>query len=125
MAAFFVLAGLAVVTSAALAIWTSGWASVAFLAGCLLLAPWPAPGRVYWERRGYAMSLLVYRATFGHVPQILRNSTGRSFYGPSYYYMSWSPSSTSLWVDRTVETGVPDGEPYRLVAAFLAERVQG
>lgn len=123
MAAFFVTAFLGVVATAALAVWASGWASIAFLVGFLLLAPWPAPGRVYWERRGYAMSLMLYRLNFGHVPQILRESVGRAFYGPPYYYMSWGSTSTAAWIDRVVAGAETPAEgPYRLVADFLVER---
>lgn len=124
MAAFFLVAFLGVVGSSALAIWTSGWAAVAFFSGFVLLAPWPSPGRVHWERRGYAMSLMIYQAVFGQVPQLLRESVDRSFVGPTYYFMSWDRAATSAWVDSVVTETKPKDGPYRIVADFLASREQ-
>jgi len=126
MAAFFV-AGLSVLLgSIALSIWASGWAFLAFLVGLLLLSPWPSPGRVYWERRGYAMSLGIYRWTFGGVPQILRAAVAKAFTGPSYYFMSWSKDGTLTWVNDTVEAASAGGLvkelPYGIVNDFLRSR---
>jgi len=126
MAAFFLAAFLVVVASTALAVWATGWTTLVFVLGVSLLAPWPAPGRVHWERRGYAMSLLLYQWAFGGVPQILRDAVRRSFDGPAYFYMSWHRTGTTAWVDETVKWAndgpVENSGPYHIVNNFLASR---
>jgi len=125
VAAFLVAIGLTLVGSCALAITTSGWASVALLVGLALLAPWPAPGRVHWERRGYAMTLACFQWMFGNVPQLLRESVCRSFTGPFYFFMSWGKASTASWAAQTVTeaaTGPTKEGPYKIVWEFLQSR---
>lgn len=124
MAAFFLAFLLSVVGAATLAVWFSGWASVAFFLGLALLAPWPAPGRVHWERRGYAMNLIIFQALYGFVPQVLRDAVSRSFVGSEYYFMSWSNTSTATWIEGVISGEKPDDVPYRVVADFLASREQ-
>ena len=126
MAAFFVAGIVVLLGSIASAVWASGCASIALLVGLVLLAPWPSPGRVRWEQRGYAMSLGIYRWTFGAVPQILRVAVAKAFTGPSYYFMSWSKDGTLKWVNDTVEAA-STGElvkevPYGIVNDFLRSR---
>jgi len=125
-AAFFVLMAVVLAGSGVLAVLVSGWASVALFAGLACLAPWPSPGRVYWERRGYAMSLGVYQWTTGSVPQILRDSYSRAFVASFYFYMSWQKEATKKWVDATVERAA-NGElakeqPYGVVHDFFHSR---
>lgn len=126
MAAFFLAASVSLIGSIALAIWTSGWATLALLLGFLFLAPWPAPGRVHWEQRGYAMTLAFYRWTFGYVPQILRDSIQRSFLDSSYFFMSWRKAAIQQWVNDTVGQAasgkLAEQEPYGLVYDFLRSR---
>ena len=126
MAAFFVALIGTLLGALFLAVVFSGWATAALVLGLVLLAPWPAPGRVHWERRGYAMSLGIYRWTFGNVPQILRESVARSFTGSFYYFMSWQKDGTITWVNDTVDRAssgaLAKEAPYGVVFDFLHSR---
>lgn len=126
MAAFFVSIVAVLAGSGFLAVHYSGWASLALAVGLVLLAPWPSFGRTHWEQRGYAMTLAIYRWTFGSVPQILRDSVAKSFTGSNYFFMSWSKKSIDAWVNATVDqasTGELAKEaPYGAVYEFLRSK---
>lgn len=126
VAAFFVSVTLGLGVSCWAAVAYSGWYSVLFFLGLTLLAPWPAPGRVHWEKRGYAMTIAIYQWTLGGVPKLLRESVIRYFLGPFYYFMSWRRADVTAWVDQTV-VAASSGElaaqdPYRIVYDFLQSR---
>lgn len=59
-----------------------------------LFAPWPAPWRVEYERRGYHMSLFVYQMM--HKSYDVEHVV-KQFNTNKYYWMSWSEKSTREW----------------------------
>lgn len=86
------------------AFWTPwAWCCLVFL------APWPAPFRVWAERRGYLASAEAWQyLTNGgwepnvHDPWIQRIIT-RNFLGWSYWRMSWSRESVERWFAAGLE----------------------
>lgn len=62
----------------------------------LLAFPWPAPWRVKYERRGYAMTAFVLSLQHR---QLDRDHVIKQFNTRAYYWMSWSKSSTNRWLD--------------------------
>jgi hypothetical protein len=85
---------------------------------CLgFLLPWPAPGRVWAEKRGYTMTMAFYKWQFGtvlmadpdwieeHFDWIVNNFTGWG-----YYKMSWSKKkilNMLSWQILRINNGVP------------------
>ena len=81
----------------------SGWLPTLFLLLTFVAAaPWPAPGRVRLEMRGYAMTVALTHWMAGTCPQIVLTGIGRQFYGSPYYYMSWS----RRWVENRLQETV-------------------
>lgn len=70
------------------------------------------------------MNLIIFQALYGFVPQVLRDAVSRSFVGSEYYFMSWSTTSTAIWIEGVISGEKPDDVPYRVVADFLASREQ-
>lgn len=104
---------------------TQGLAAWPLVLALLCLAPWPAPWRVQWERRGYAMNLCVTHWSLGFLPQVYLDGVGYYFYGPPYYFMSWDKKGTSSWstgVASSLRAGTWDEAPYLRVRTFLIER---
>lgn len=105
------------------AVWLGGWHSIAFFAGLILLAPWPAPWRVQWELRGYGMTIAMTQWTYKGVISIVRNTAVLNFIKSSYYYMSWSRTNVEKKLDGYMEQA-QDGTlqkqgPYKQVHDFL------
>lgn len=65
------------------------WGGLAVAAVLLPLAPWPSPGRVRWELRGYTMSLAAILWTTGSIPDETVAWAAAHFTDFSYYRMSW------------------------------------
>lgn len=77
------------------AFWNRWW-----LLALLALLPWPAPFRVWAERRGYAATfhtLLVWEAPL-RIADVLKHMH-KVFCGPSYYWMAWrwEPLRAFFW----------------------------
>lgn len=102
VAFFFVIAGIACVAAALVAILFTHWWSALYFVGLTLLAPWPSPGRTRWELRGYTMSLAVMAWTYGVPPTVIRDMTAKHFYGPDYFFMSWSRQSVNDALDAAI-----------------------
>lgn len=64
------------------------WGSLATAAVLIPLAPWPSPGRVRAELRGYTMSLAVILWTTGSIPEATVEWAAAHFTDFSYYRMS-------------------------------------
>lgn len=86
-----VLAPLALLAPLGL-LWAPLWGLGAFV---LAAAPWPAPGRVWAEKRGYAETIRATRAA-GRIPNL--GFIASQFTSWSYYRMSWSGGAIRRWV---------------------------
>jgi hypothetical protein len=124
--AFVIGAGAVLIASCIFAVLLTKWWAILFFVGIVFLAPWPSPGRVWAEKRGYAMTLAVNLWVTGGVLVIQREFIIRYFTGSSYYYMSWGRSSLYTWVTdvlRKARTGKLQDEPgYGMVYDFLKSR---
>ena len=125
MGGFWALTISGAVAACMLAVLVNHWLSIPLFVGFALLAPWPAPGRVYWELRGYTMNLAMMLWTYGMTPDIVREMLIRHFIRSDYYYMSWSRSSIEKAVnERSAE--ITSGDickivPYGQVHDFLVK----
>lgn len=87
---FWLLTTFSLILSSVLIVTLTGWTSVVFFLGLLLLAPWPSPWRSDAERRAYIMNLAIVTWTYGEAPPpVVLDTTLRYFTGPDYYFMSW------------------------------------
>lgn len=123
---FWVVAGGGLVASSVLAILMTGWWSALFFGGLALMAPWPAPWRVNWEHRGYAMTMAVMYWTLGVVPEVIKQSVLREFTTSAYYFMSWDSSGSYARIQKSC-TEIQNGailteQPYSIVHNFLEQR---
>lgn len=103
----------------------NGWVALLLLLGLALLGPWPAPGRVHWEKRGYAMNLAMAVWSLGTAPRVYRDGLVYYFVGPPYYYMAWRKAAMDAWaqgVAASVQAGTWTEQPYLRVREFLAQR---
>jgi len=112
---------------AALAFFVGWWSLIAFGLGLVCLGPWPAPGRVHWEKRGYAMSMAATFWLTGSIPSATRDSIRKQFLGKAYYFMAWGPALLDDWLDQTersIRNGTLAGgdEAYGAVLRFLRSR---
>lgn len=128
VALFFVVAGAAFVGAAVLAILFSHWWAALFFGGLILLAPLPSPGRTHWELRGYAMTLAVMAWTYGTPPTLVQEMIAKYFYGPAYFFMSWSKNSIYTDITSSI-TNAQNGtlqkdDPYGFVYDFLSAQNQ-
>ena len=114
------------------AIWGSSWwlVNLAWLGAA---APWPAPGRVHWERRAYLMTIVCTVIDSG--PAFARSAQFqtwmcRLYTGPDYYRMAWRSSAVAAMVASDTERaiaiaqGAPtttDLQPYARMAEILKE----
>lgn len=119
------LAGAAVAMWLTLGAWPASAAAALAVASLL---PWPAPGRVRAERRGYAMTLAA-AAWLGEDPRRRLDGVRSQFLGWGYYRMSWSRRATDEWLERVLRS-IEDGtiareEPYASTLAFLRARGLG
>ena len=121
-----IIAVVACVVSALAAILLTGWWSTLFFGGVALLAPLPSPWRVKWELRGYTMSLAVLAWTYGSAAGLIRDMTARHFYGPDYYFMSWTKATITAQLDHAIlqaQDGTLQKDPvFAVVHSFLATR---
>ena len=91
--------------------------------GVLCLLPLPAPYRVHWEKRGYAMSMFV----INHITQgdyEIKNFLKETFLGWSYFKMSWSENDIDKWYNNiksnpSVLLSDSGCEVYAMVNAFI------
>lgn len=116
---------------AVLAIWW--WPAIWFLLALAFLpfwAPWPSPGRHYFERRGYLVSMVCY-ALQGHAQWMrqpeFRKQWAKTYLNWSYYRMSWDDQQVLREVFEDVERAIAivegrehDPELSRLVAIVRA-----
>lgn len=80
---------------ALLAIPFSSW-QLLWLIALVAFAPLPAPGRVYWERDGYRISILCDVLMYGDLyvqSAAYQAYMAKHFTGSDYYFMSWRPSA--------------------------------
>lgn len=121
--AFAIGAGATLVAASIVAVIFTKWWAALFFVGVALVAPWPSPGRVAAERRGYAMTLAATYWLTGTVVALQKELTVRYFTGPNYYFMAWSRKSLDVWVTDTLErakNGTLQQEPgYGMMYAFL------
>jgi hypothetical protein len=111
--AFVALLSLTLVATLFLAWVFTTWKLVAFL-GLLVVAPWPARWRTYYELRGYGMSVAFGQWIFGNVTPDYMKFVGDNFSGPSYYYMCRDRS----YVDRSIEATRQQAEAGALQKVF-------
>lgn len=106
-----------------LSLYIGWWATPFFVLANVCVLPLPAPWRVNWERRGYAMTLAVNYWLTGTIPPANVLLVKLSFVGWGYYRMSWSEEQTNAWVQRTlakIYSGQLELEPeYREVHDFM------
>lgn len=71
------------------AFWNTWW--LLSLLAIFALLPWPAPGRYYWELRGYTMSMATIHWVNGDVPvSTIKWIAEGPLSGWGYYKMGWS-----------------------------------
>lgn len=125
VAAFLLVALTLVVGSGVCAVLLTHWWAALFIGGLALLTPLPSPGRVHWEMRGYTMTLAILVWTYGPPPDVVRGMVARHFYGPDYFYMSWSRARTEARLNAAVweaqEGTLLSDVPFGIVHAFLAQ----
>jgi len=68
----------------------------------LALAPWPAPWRTKYEKRGYRMSILA-RTMMGQ--PVNAEHIASQFTGRQYYWMSWEKQGIMKWVTEEIADG--------------------
>jgi hypothetical protein len=93
-----VLAVPLLLAGAALAFFFGLWSLIAFGLGLACLAPWPSPGRVRLEQRGYAMSMAVVFWLTGEIPFARKDSIRKQFLSMAYYKMSWDAKGIDAWL---------------------------
>lgn len=122
MRAFWALLVLTVLGAAVLAVVGTGWWSFLLLGGLACMAPWPSPGRTYFELRGYAMQLGIRQWFTGAVPQVNRDYMREHFTGSDYYFMSWDAADMTRRIDEVVARAASGDlvteSPYDFVHAF-------
>lgn len=96
-----VLAVPLLLSGAVLAFFFGLWSLLAFGLGLAFLAPWPAPGRVHLEQRGYAMSMAVVFWLTGDIPLARKDSIRKQFLSMAYYKMSWDSKGIDVWLEQT------------------------
>jgi len=108
-----------------LAIWFSNWWLLA-LAGLLLLAPLPAPGRRNAEMRGYTMSMAVNFWRYGSIRPETIEFYKNQFTGSGYYFMWPFKGDMDKRFHRAIkdiESGAvmawPHPEPFKAVHALI------
>jgi hypothetical protein len=77
-----------------LSVWFSNWWLLS-LVSVIFLVPWPAPGRVYFELRGYATDIKVFSARKWNFETWL-DEIVEIFCGPSYSWMSWNEDTIRM-----------------------------
>jgi hypothetical protein len=103
------------------------WALPLFVLALACLGPWPAPGRVHWEERGYAMTMATTFWLTGNIPSPMKDSIRNQFLGMAYFRMAWGSTSVNEWLDAT-ERAIRNGtlasgdEVYGAVLRFLRTR---
>lgn len=110
-----------------LAIWFSMW-HLLWLLCLLFLAPIPAPGRVWVEKRGYLMSLVCYCWLYDTT--LASNQLSfmlQQFTGPAYYFMRpYGETKLRLWLldnmKRISETPSLGSDLYVKVFSFIEAR---
>jgi len=70
--------------------------------GLVVLAPWPSPWRVQWEKRGYAMTFAANYWLFGVISSQLKQKIRTHFLDWSYYKMSRNPKDIDSWIAGVV-----------------------
>lgn len=123
MGAFWACVGIGVAGGCTLAILVGGWLSIPLFVGLALLAPWPSPGRVHWELRGYSMNLAITIWLYGIAPDMVRAMLVRPFIRSDYYFMSWSRTRIEAALNKTAASALSGeilkDEPFRVVREFL------
>jgi len=97
-----------VIVGVVLAVFFGWWSLIAFGLGLLCLAPWPSPGRVRLEQRGYAMSLATLYWLTGDISFARKDSIRKQFLTMAYFKMSWSPKAIDKWLTDT-EVAIRNG----------------
>jgi hypothetical protein len=111
----------------ALATLVSWWvAGFLFFVGLVFIASWPAPWRVKWEKRGYAMSLAVAYWMTEEISSANKAFIRNQFLDWGYYRMSWNRKDIDSWLDlteRSIRDGTLEQDPaYGDVHQFLKSR---
>lgn len=110
-----------------LAVMLTGWASFALLAMFACLVPWPAPWRTRTELRGYSMTIAVRLWQGGQFVNEWREALARNFYGPGYYFMSWSKTDALAALDDAAERAMSgalqkESPPHAAIHEFLQQQ---
>lgn len=95
-----------------------------FLISLLALAPFPSPGRVHWERRGYLMTTVCMVIKYD--PTFVRSLSYRiwmrkHFTGGDYYYMAWGKDKIAKIIAEDTEHAIKiaTGEIYDPVYSWV------
>ncbi len=103
----------------------TGWLSLLFVAGAVLLGPWPSRGRTKSELRGYGMNIALYTWARGRlVEDVVIDGIAKQFTGPNYWFMSRNAEnveSSLRAVSMRALAGNLTEMPYVLVQQILAK----
>ncbi len=100
------------------------WALLPLGIALVLLAPWPAPWRSFWEYRGYGMNLAVFQWSSSVAMEEMRDAIAGHFVTAGYYFMCWSRQTATAklteYVTAAREGALQQQEPYKQVYEFLS-----
>jgi hypothetical protein len=106
-----------------LAWWLTGWKVFVLAAGVVCFGPWPAPGRVRLEKRGYTINIAV-PYWLGYTVSPLEITS--HFTTAEYFFMSWSQPAMDAYFEATrdvIRSGALQAtSPYNIVYDFLYQR---
>lgn len=121
----WVAVGLGGLVALVLTFMLTGWLSLLFVGGVVLLGPWPSKGRTKSELRGYGMNIALYTWARGRlVEDVVIDGITKQFTGPNYWFMSRNAESIKSAL-RAVSMRALAGNitemPYVVVQQILAK----
>lgn len=119
------LFGVGLLSAIILSIILSGLSSFLFIAGVLLLGPWPSKDRTKWELRGYGMNIALHTWSSARaVDDAVIDGITKQFTGSNYWFMSRDRAAVQSSL-RATGMSASGGDlvetPYRVVYGILIE----